>query len=535
MKYVGALTRILPFFAYGNKESTNILVNYFNDWICFGQNAQGLANKKSKFHMARLIEIIESISEKDQIIRDALLSLGVTEKVVQFVGTFLSVSTVDLESLFQRSFNEIQASLKILYGMIKGHMNTQLYLFNCNLLGQIYCVSQAKFISKQAKDIGLLFEVLIEEFIKEPPVCKEASDFVKHEILIIKNQKKLQSERKKAEVMRQMNIKTASKMLLPKVDASVFGTTSMEIAEVFQCGVCHEGYTVKPGDLLGAYVFTMQCNIRASDNFTEKYSPSIGTSTVSHFNLIHLSCHINAVKADKSMRPPKLEWEGATIRNAHTKCNNWIPIRGGTVTNDLYSNAVGRYFSNMRNIAKTEQPKFKIILHDLKSLLKKFAYEESFSHHSLGGGPVHNIQLIPFIVHLAIFLLTNEEASFSLKSIEKTITSFFAAVDGIKKENEGQVKIKIEAHEENKGEEVDESVIMASADDFAYICALSLTTSRLQEWKELKQKLIQSAVVIGIEMAKKQITGKKRHKKGVVDKLIDISESIKSIVVNLIF
>ena len=527
MKYVGALTRILPFFAYGNNESTIILVNYFKDWISLGQSGEGIMNHRSKFHMARLIEIIESVSEKDLIIRDALLSLGVTEKVVKFVFTFLNLPVVELESIFQKMFNEIQASLKILNGMVKGHMNTQLYLLNCQILGPIYNLSLVKFKNKQAKDIGLLFEILIEEFTKEPPVCKEAANFVKHEILLIKNEKKLQSERKKAEVMRQLNIKTASKMLLPKVDASVFGRTNMEVSDVFQCGVCHDGYTAKPGDLLGAYVFTIQSNVRGNDNFAEKYSPSTGIATVTHFNLIHMSCHMNAVMADKSMRPPKSEWEGATIRNAHTKCNNLFPIRGGTVTNEVYSSAFNRYFNNMRGIVKTEQPKFKVIVNDLKSLLKKFAYEESFSHHSQGGGPVHNIQLIPFIIYMALFLLTNEEEGFSIKNTDKGVQSFFAAVSEISKENLGQPNIKIAAYEENKGEENDESELMISADDFAYICSTFLVILGQNLWIQSKLKLAQAAINIGIYMAKKQITGKKRHKKGTVDKLIDISESVK--------
>ena len=36
-----------------------------------------------------------------------------------------------------------------------------------------------------------------------------------------------------------------------------------------------------------------------------------GCSTVSHFNAIHISCHLQAKRADVNRRPPKREWEGA--------------------------------------------------------------------------------------------------------------------------------------------------------------------------------------------------------------------------------
>lgn len=53
-----------------------------------------------------------------------------------------------------------------------------------------------------------------------------------------------------------------------------------------------------------------------------------GISSVSHFNCIHLKCHQAAARAELSLKKPKKEWEGAIIRNSHTKCNNWLPIKG---------------------------------------------------------------------------------------------------------------------------------------------------------------------------------------------------------------
>jgi hypothetical protein len=41
-----------------------------------------------------------------------------------------------------------------------------------------------------------------------------------------------------------------------------------------------------------------------------------------------------------------------------------------------------------------------VILHDLKMLVKRFAYEDSFSRDSHGGGPEHNMHLIPFFYQM---------------------------------------------------------------------------------------------------------------------------------------
>jgi len=44
------------------------------------------------------------------------------------------------------------------------------------------------------------------------------------------------------------------------------------------------------------------------------------------------------------MKNPKKEWDGAAIRNDHTKCNNLFPIRGGNLRLDDYGSTVDRYY-----------------------------------------------------------------------------------------------------------------------------------------------------------------------------------------------
>ena len=44
-------------------------------------------------------------------------------------------------------------------------------------------------------------------------------------------------------------------------------------------------------------------------------------------------------------------------------------------------------------------------LHDLKLLLLRFGGEKSFSEDSGGGGPQSNMNLIPYILHMALYVL----------------------------------------------------------------------------------------------------------------------------------
>ena len=48
-------------------------------------------------------------------------------------------------------------------------------------------------------------------------------------------------------------------------------------------------------------------------------------------------------------------------------------------------------------------------IHSLKLLIDKFCYEESFSKERKGGGPEHNLQAIPYILHLIYYLMEEEK------------------------------------------------------------------------------------------------------------------------------
>lgn len=123
-----------------------------------------------------------------------------------------------------------------------------------------------------------------------------------------------------------------------------------EEGEEARCMVCREGYRLRPRELLCAYVYCKALHIPTVSTSSTSASISSSSSsasaaaaaleaalstpgghpalfmppgspcgavysTVTHFNLIHASCHAAARAADASLRAPKREWDGATLRN----------------------------------------------------------------------------------------------------------------------------------------------------------------------------------------------------------------------------
>ncbi len=57
--------------------------------------------------------------------------------------------------------------------------------------------------------------------------------------------------------------------------------------------VRREGYRFQPGKVLAIYTFTRRCALEEAEKGARK---TMGFSTVSHFNLVHVDCHLAAVR-----------------------------------------------------------------------------------------------------------------------------------------------------------------------------------------------------------------------------------------------
>ncbi|KAA8491130.1 putative E3 ubiquitin-protein ligase [Porphyridium purpureum] len=84
------------------------------------------------------------------------------------------------------------------------------------------------------------------------------------------------------------------------------------------CLVCGDGYVSSPANVLGLYVHCSRVKVGAPQHYC--------FTSVTHFNAVHLSCHAASARADRALRTPRDEWEGARLRNTNTKCNNLMPL-----------------------------------------------------------------------------------------------------------------------------------------------------------------------------------------------------------------
>jgi E3 ubiquitin-protein ligase UBR4 len=159
---------------------------------------------------------------------------------------------------------------------------------------------------------------------------------------------------------------------------------------------------LNPDYLLGFYIFVkpVVVNLDSIEGDSSLNQASI-MNLVTHFNIIHKNCHDDAARADRNMRKPKSEWEGARIRNQHTKCNAWFPILGPELTENSYDVAVDMMYGSYEFV---DCKRGINAIHDLRLMLSKFAYETSFTKDSKGGGPEYNLSAIPHMLNLAWFL-----------------------------------------------------------------------------------------------------------------------------------
>ena len=204
------------------------------------------------------------------------------------------------------------------------------------------------------------------------------------------------------------------------------------------CRVCREGYRSRPRELMGVYCFCkrVDCAPAATNSITNSANTTANTTgyaTVSHFNAIHFACHAAARRADIALRTPKREWEGASLRNSETLCNNLLPVFAGRVGDASFARAAGAWWENVAAaVGKTEpaSARLRLALADVAMLLGRFATgaNGSFSADCHGGGRESNMRVVPFVLQLAAHELARDPNSTSSGSASSSRSQTNAAV-----------------------------------------------------------------------------------------------------------
>jgi len=363
------ITHFLPYLCHTNYQACRVLVNFFKTQINISSFNQSLPATQEI--LSCLVLMLDNLPAAHSTLRDEFLSSGLTQ---QAVTEFTNLDP------YQISPQNAVSILKVLKGLMRAHPPSQ-SLLKPALIEKIFSMKNA------SHDIGPAAEMLIEAILENKKFSNPAvSDLLEIMILNEDEQRREKANKKREEVLKQFQVP----------DLNKFGDMLDEEAGL-ACVICKEGYTLRPDDLLGFYVFVTPVQVHTGIEHPTGEGDVIPImSLVTHFNPIHLSCHREAARAEKNMKKPKSEWEGATIRNQHTKCNNWYPIWGPKITRQDYSMGVQRMFSSYNLMESRVHNE----IHNLRLQLQRFGLEESFSKESKGGGPEHNLQAIPYMLHM---------------------------------------------------------------------------------------------------------------------------------------
>ena len=253
---------------------------------------------------------------------------------------------------------------------------------------------------------GPLSEVLLDTLSEGKDGLAELIEGHRKETKERKKQLALQQREK---MLKSMGFSVASPEQGGKITASskVAGVEELEDDQGFTCIVCREGYKYKPKDMFGIYVFSKKVDVTLGGLSLRQEKCY---STVTHFNWIHYKCHAQATRAERSGKHSKEEWEGATLRNSDTKCNNLFPVAGPEISDADFHDNLEYHFNRLTEISSLSSPRFRLVTQDLRGLFFKLAYEESFSVDTHGGGRESNVKLIPFMVQLGLAVLLENPA-----------------------------------------------------------------------------------------------------------------------------
>ena len=83
------------------------------------------------------------------------------------------------------------------------------------------------------------------------------------------------------------------------------------------------------------YTFTKRTNL---EEFEPKQRKTQGYTTVSHFNIVHVDCHLAAVRHARVRE----EWDSAALQNANTRCNGLLPLWGPQVPESAFASCLAR-------------------------------------------------------------------------------------------------------------------------------------------------------------------------------------------------
>lgn len=393
-----ALMRIIPFLSFGDESKMKALIEYFKPYYSnFDKYDNGGQSNEDTIHLECFCVIINGIeiSENGTRLRDLMCDSGVLRESVDYLLKNSPKITTYLNSDFDKwkdflSKSSLPFVLRILTGLSRSHERIQ-EIIGESLVPLLHKLEQ---FSTGSSSIGVLGEDLLLQLKLNQKVAKTIEEVQTQ----TKNEKKKLAMAMRSKQLSQLGMKTNEKgQLLADPRAVKISESEIEEEKGHTCRICREGYKYHPQKVLAIYTFTKKVEIEAYENKPRK---SVGYSTVTHFNIVHIDCHSNAIRVARNNRD---EWENATLLNANTKCNGLLPLWGPDVPETVFSTALARHNSYLSETTGIRDTTYSLSIHDLKLLLLRFSENRSFSEDTGGGGRESNICLVPYMIHMILY------------------------------------------------------------------------------------------------------------------------------------
>ncbi|CAH0559665.1 unnamed protein product [Brassicogethes aeneus] len=391
------LTRVLAALVYGNEEKMEILLDNFKPVLDFDK--YDVEHSQVDQQKLEMFCVLTNGIEKNAIgntLKDYIISLDIVTHALEYITfhapcvkpTLVRTDSDELKDFISKP--ALKFILRFLTGMAHSHQNTQLAISSANTISIIHRLEQVS----SDEHVGSLAENLLEALRTNPKVAEqieEAREFTRSE------------KKRLAMAMREKQLGQLGMRTNDKGQVTAKSTILQQIEELgdesgLVCCICREGYKYQATKVLGVYTFTKRCNV---EDFEAKPRKTVGYTTVSHFNVVHIDCHMSAVRLARA----RDEWESAALQNANTKCNGLLPLWGPQVPESAFASCLARHNTYLQESTNHRDVGQNSTVHDLKLLLLRFAHEKSFHEDTGGGGPQSNLHVVPYLVHVALYVI----------------------------------------------------------------------------------------------------------------------------------
>ncbi|KAK6636982.1 hypothetical protein RUM43_010649 [Polyplax serrata] len=406
------LMRVIASLTYGNEERMAPLIQNFAPVLDF--NAFDFEHTPEDKQKLELFCILTSGIDRNVIgntLKDYIISLGIVKRALEYITSHAPPVKTTLSRTDSFDWKEfiskpsLKYILRFLAGLATDHDSTQLAV-------SVDCIPIIHRLEQVSSDehVGSLAENLLEALKSHPKVASRIEE--------VREQTRAEKKRL-AMAMRERQLGALGMKTNEKGQVTADSTIMQQVADLGEetghvCVICREGYKFQPTKVLGIYTFTKRCNVEEYEVKTRK---TVGYSTVTHFNVVHVDCHMAAVRLARA----RDEWESAALQNANTKCNGLLPLWGPQVPESAFASCLARHNTYLQECTGHRDINYASTVHDLKLLLLRFAQEKSFHDDTGGGGPQSNMYIIPYLLHMALYVINTTRSG---PREDKTLTTY---------------------------------------------------------------------------------------------------------------